>query len=187
MKFRHHLVPAALAALLVSGAPAGAQQYDSAYSDLNLDECSVTKSDDFGTTWSCPGYKGIPVMVAEGDLRFFVSYGLKSTAEKAAEQTLPPFNYLGSKIEWRVSNAEGGFKPFATILRYYIDKLEQGEKAGQVLVITRLGEGATCHVAYIDALANENANELARQTADEKAAAFDCGDEPEIVGEFTAW
>lgn len=180
------LLPAALAALLAGAGGAAAQQLDSAYTDVNLDACSVITSDDFGSTWACPGHKGIPVMIAEGDLRFFVSYGLKSTEERAASQTPPPFNYLGPRIEWRLSNAEGGWKPFATILRYFTQR-DPDEREGQVLVVTKLEMGATCHVAYIDALANPDANSIARDAADELAPDFDCDDEPEIVGEFEAW
>lgn len=182
-------IAAAMTALVVLPLTAQglcAQQVDSAYTDVDLDACTVVSSDDFGATWTCPGYKGIPVMIAEGDLRFFVSYGLKSTEEKAASQTLPPFNYLGPKIEWRLSNAEGGWKPFATILRYYTQQ-DPNEREGQVLVVTKLEVGATCHVAYVDAIANPNANALARDAADELARDFDCADEPEIIGKFGAW
>jgi hypothetical protein len=180
------LILAALAILLAT-VTASAQQIESNYTDVDLDECTVVSSDDFGSTWACSGYKGIPVMIAEGDLRFFVSYGLKSTEEKAAEQTLPPFNHLGEKIEWRLSNADGGWKPFATILRYFVQREEGGAEDGQILVVTKIEPGATCHIAYIDALANKDANELAREAADENAADFDCADEPEIVGNFEAW
>jgi len=167
---------------------ATAQQIESSYTDLDLNTmCTVIESDDFGTMWACEGLKGIPVMVTEGDLRMFVSYGLHSTTEKAAEQTLGPFNRLGEKIEWRVSNAEGHWKPFATILRFFTER-EDSEKAGQVLVVTKVATGATCHIAYVDALANPNANELAREAADKKAKDFDCDkDEPEYVGKFEAW
>lgn len=175
-------------ALIAAAAPAGAQQIESSYTDLDLNTmCTVIESDDFGSTWACPGLKGIPVMVAEGDLRMFVSYGLTSTTEKAAEQTLGPFNHLGEKIEWRVSNAEGYWKPFATILRYFVQR-EGTETEGQVLVVTKVKPGATCQIAYVDALANPNANELARKVADEKARDFDCeANEPEFVGKFEAW
>jgi hypothetical protein len=165
---------------------AHAQQFVSSYTDIDLDECTVISSDDFGSTWACSGLKGMPVMIGEGDLRMFVSYGLTSTTERAAEQTLPPFNHLGPKIEWRVSNADGAYKPFASILRYFVSK-QDGETEGQVLVVTKIVPGATCHVAYIDALANPDANALARKTADEKAVDFDCKNEPEIVGKFEAW
>lgn len=184
MPLRHAIIGLAAGLLLTGGA--AAQQIESAYTDLNLDACSVVSSDDMGSTYSCAGYKGIPVMVAEGDLRFFVSYGLESTTERAATQTPPPFNFPGRKIEWRMSNAEGGWKPFATILRFFVDR--EGEDAdGQILVVTRLEQGATCHVAYIDALANADANEMARRAADELAPAFDCDNEPKIVGRFEAW
>ncbi len=175
-------------ALLVQASPVAAQQIESSYTDLDLNTlCTVIESDDFGTMWACPGLKGIPVMVSEGDLRMFVSYGLTSTTEKAAEQTLSPFNRLGSKIEWRVSNAEGHWKPFATILRYFVQR-EETESEGQVLVVTKVKPGATCQIAYIDALANPDANELARNAADEGAPGFDCeADEPEYVGKFEAW
>ena len=175
-----------LALVPLFGLPAVAQQVESAYSDVDLDQCSLIHSDDFGTRWACPGYRGFPVMIAESDLRFFVSYGFGAPEEPAAGQTLPPFNTLGPRIEWRLSNAGGGWKPFATILRYLTER-ETGEDEGQVLVVTRLEPGATCHVAYVDALANDDANELARRAADEQAADFDCAEAAAIVGDFTAW
>ncbi len=172
--------------LVLAALPALGQENQSSYTDLNLDECSIVSSDDMGSTWTCSGYRGIPVMVAEGDLRFFISYGLKMAEERAAEQTLPPFNHPGERIEWRLGMKDGELKPIATILRFFTQR-EEGEDEAQILVVTRLGVGATCHVAYVDATANSDANELARQAADEIAPEFDCADEPEIVGDFEAW
>ena len=64
---------------------------------------------------------------------------------------------------------------------------ETGENSGQVLVVTQLVEGNTCHIAYVDARANDNANELARAAAD-ASGSFDCAsDDVEIIGKFTAW
>ncbi|MCP4383117.1 MAG: hypothetical protein GY798_17125, partial [Hyphomicrobiales bacterium] len=70
------------------------------------------------------------------------------------------------------------WSPFATILRFFPD-LGDGE-TGQVLVITKLGgSGQICHVGYVDALANPQANALARQIADNVAPLFDCqADQP---------
>jgi hypothetical protein len=177
-----------LTAVLIGGAvPAlASDDVQSAYTDLDLTQCLVMESDDFGTNWACPGYKGMPTYIAEGDLRFMVSYGFGADREKAAEQTLPPFNTLGTKIEWRLSNRTGGWRPFATIIRYFVQR-EGGDAEGQVLVVTRIEPGATCQTAYIDALANPDANELARKAADEKARDFDCADEPETIGTFKAW
>lgn len=185
-------IVAGISLALALAAPAAAQFNQSEYTDIDLDACTVVNSDDFGSTWACNGYKGIPVMISEGDLRMMVSYGLTSTEEKAASQTLPPFNHLGEKIEWRLSNAAGGYKPFATIVRYLVQRLdpETGEEKkpeGQVLVVTRIEPGATCQIAWIDAVANPDANELARKTADEQAPGFDCENDPEIVGKFETW
>jgi hypothetical protein len=179
-------VAAAALPLLIT--PAAAQLFNSSYSTLKFEECTVITSDDFGSTWACPGLKGMPVMVRESERRFRVSYGLTSTTEKAAEQTLPPVNSLADEIEWRVSNAEGSYKPFATILKF-LTKPEAGSNKpeGEVLVVTKVSPGATCHVAYIDALANPDAQALALKAADEKAKDFDCANPPEIIGTFEAY
>ena len=177
-----HLLAAAALVALATPAYAG---FNSAYTDINLDECLVLEADDFGASWSCPGYKGYPLMVTEGDLRFSLLYGFG--AKMSDGQTLPPFNHLGEKLEWRLSNDSGRWMPIATIVRYHTADPETGEDKGQVLVVTQLVEGNSCHIAYIDALANKNANELAREAAD-KSGDFDCAsDEVEIIGKFEAY
>jgi len=174
------------AALVLAGTAPALAAFESAYTDVNLDECSIIETSDFGSVWACAGYKGTPVRIAEGDLRFFVSYGFGAEDEPAAGQTPPPFNTLGPKIEWRLSNASGAWKPVATIVRYFVSKGD-GASEGQILVVTQLVEGATCHIAYVDALANPDPNTLAREAADGMAGAHDCAADPEIVGDFEAW
>lgn len=163
-----------LLALIVPGHALAQAGIVSAYTDVNLDECLVLNADDFGASFACPGYKGFPLYIAEGDLRFFVSYGFGALDEMAVEQTLPQFNTLGAKLEWRLSNKSGDFKPFATILRYYTQSGDSATPDGQVLVVTKIEEGSTCHIAYIDAKLTPNANEEARAWADEEAENFDC-------------
>jgi hypothetical protein len=86
-----------------------------------------------------------------------------------------------------LSNALGRWMPIATIVRYHTADPETGEDKGQVLVVTQLVEGNSCHIAYIDALANADANVLAREAAD-RSGDFDCAsDEVEVIGEFAAW
>ncbi|MDB5621643.1 MAG: hypothetical protein JWR39_206 [Devosia sp.] len=169
------------------GAPALAQAgLLSAYSDLNLDECLVLDADDFGVSWACPGYKGFPLKVLEGDLRFSLAYGFGDNNQNGT-QTLPPFNRLGPKLEWRLSNVSGRWLPIATIVRYHTANPETGVDSNEILVVSQIAQGNSCHIAYVDALANPDANELARAAAD-KAGDFDCAlDEVEIVGEFKAW
>lgn len=181
-------LPILLAAATILGLAAPAQAaFDSAYTDINLDKCLLLQADDFGASWACPGYKGYPLKVAEGDLRFILSYGFNQAKEPLGGQTLPPFNHLGPKMEWRLSNASGRWMPIATIVRYFTQNPETSEETNEVLVVTQLVDGQTCHIAYIDALANTDANELARQAAD-KAGSFDCvNDAVDIPGKFAAW
>lgn len=182
----HPVVAVAATALSVSlcaSLPARAASTDSIYTDINLDECLVLEADDFGASFACPGYKGYPLWIAEGDLRFFVSYGFGAPDEPAASQTLPAFNTIGAKLEWRLSNKSGAWKPFATILRWHTDAGDAPGPDGQILVVTKLEEGNTCHIAYVDtqnlAMPGDNANEIARNFADTMAADFDCAaDEP---------
>ena len=175
-------------AVLLLGTPAFAQSgFVSAYTDLDIEQCLVLEADDFGASWACPGYKGFPLKVQEGDLRFSLGYGFNPETSSAGAQTLPPFNNLGSTIEWRLSNAKGYFFPIASIVRYHTADNETGENKGQVLVVSQIAEGNSCHIAYVDALANKDANDLARAAAD-KAGKFNCmTDEPEVIGTFNAY
>lgn len=169
-------------------APASAQSgFTSAYTDLDLEQCLVLEADDFGASWACPGYKGFPIRVEEGDLRFSLSYGFDPDADSPGFQTLPPFNSLGDKLEWRLSNASGRWFPIAAIVRYHTADPETGEDKGQVLAVTQIAKGNSCHIAYVDAVANADANALARAAAD-KAGSFDCmTDTPEVIGAFSAY
>jgi len=159
---------------------------DAQYTDIDFDECTTIESDDMGATSVCPGYKGYPVVIGEGDLRMFVSFGIKPTEEKAMQQTLGPFNHLGAKIEWRIESDDETFQPRATISRWFTAG-DDGTDKGQVLVVTQIKPGATCQIALIDALAVKNANEKAREIADAKAGSFDCANEPEIIQPFRAF
>jgi hypothetical protein len=149
----------------------------SAYTDLDLSTCEQEPPDPNDPlqsgVWWCEGLNGIDVYVAEGDLRFFVSYGEFADDQPAASETLPAFNTLGPRIEWRLD--ESG-EPFATILRF---QTESGEGAqGSTLVVTRLSLlGKVCHVGFVDAVANPDANALAREVADRVAPDFRCGEE----------
>ena len=170
-----------LAVLAFAALALGAGRIDSAYTKIDLEKCALqaapSEEGTDGGTWTCEGYKGIPVRVAEGDLRMFVSYGDNAEEEIAAGQTLPNFNTVNETLEWRLENG----RPFATILRWFTDNPDGGAP-GSILVVTQLVPGAICHVARIDARANSNANVLARQAADDLAGSFDCSQGPQIIG-----
>ncbi len=164
-----NLLGLALAVFLLAG-PAKAQT--STYTALDLATCRqepINPKDPLQSgIWHCAGYLDIPVYVAEGDLCFFVSYGPNAATEIAATQTPPPFNTIHTTLEWRLDAAG---VPFATILRFFTERGDGTQ--GQVLVVTRI-EGPVCHVAYVDARAHANANELAQQAADLFARSFSC-------------
>lgn len=160
--------------------PAFAETIRSVYTPLKLKDCeNITPPEtpeSYGGAFRCEGYGGMDVRVAEGDLRMFVSYGPDAALQTAAEQTLPQFNTLGETLEWRLADE----KPFATILRFRWDS-DNGE--GSTLVVTKLGDTDACHVAYVVATGNPNANALARQVADGQARGFDCErDKPRTYG-----
>ena len=143
---------------------------------------------DGSTTRFCPGKAGLGVLISEDDLREIVSVGRNRSAaakEPAAEVWFAPFNSTTNTVEWRAVNG----KPFAIIQRWHIaDNSDQDKDsrpiAKPMLAVTRLPPGEVCHVAYIDAQANPNPNELARKAADELARNFKCGkDEVQVIGE----
>ncbi|WP_321501194.1 hypothetical protein [Breoghania sp.] len=157
-------------------AASAAERFDSAYTKLKLDDCMMTsvpsQEGTDGGSWLCEGYRKIPVSVSEGDLRMFVSFGDNAANEMAASQTLSGFNSVNETLEWRLVES-GGRQPFATILRWFVQTGEGG--TDQVLIVTRLGLGATCQVARINATRTPDANTMAREIADTRARAFQCG------------
>lgn len=180
----------ALSLLAFAGDVALAQSVASVYTALDLKKCRHTPPkdvEDYGE-WACAGagYGGIGVYVAAGDQRSYVSYGRKASEQPAAKQTLASFNGEGKTIEWRGERAtDGNLKPYATIMRWSTTVSgDAGEPVkGQVLVVTRLGPGGVCHIGYVDARANSDANALARKIADENARTFKCrAGKPIVLG-----
>ena len=190
---RRQLIVPAAAALFAAAfgliSPANAQTFSSSYTSTAPKDCrTIGKPENGGTTQVCPGKSGLVVVISEDDLRQTVSVGPDRAAaskEPAAEAWFAPFNSTANTVEWRAVDG----KPFAIIQRWLIADNNDLDKAGSptskpMLAVTRLPPGPVCHVAYIDGQANRNANELARQAADEFARDFKCGkDEVKVVGE----
>jgi hypothetical protein len=176
-------------AATISAASAAAQDISSAYTKLDVRrDCRSRPAravEDYGD-WRCKGYAGTPMWLGAGDQRMYVSFGAKAEKEPAAEQTLAPFNdFYRGVVEWRLVDG----KAFAAIMRWNVKRpadMEDREIRGRALVVTRLPPGPVCHIGYVDALANPNANELAREIADRHARDFACGkDKPVILGKIT--
>ena len=188
------IVPAATVLFAAASgmiSPANAQTFSSSYTSTAPKDCRTIgkpKDPDGGTMQVCPGKSGLVVVISEDDLRQTVSVGPNRMAagkEPAAESWFAPFNSTSPTLEWRAVDG----KPFAIIQRWLIADNNDLDKGGSptskpMLAVTRLPPGPVCHVAYIDGQANRNANELARQAADEFARDFKCGkDEVKVVGE----
>jgi hypothetical protein len=186
---RQIIVPAA-AALFAAAfgliSPANAQTFSSSYTSTAPKDCrTIGKPENGSAKQVCPGKSGLVVVISEDDLRQTVSVGpnhIAARKEPAAETGFAPFNSAANTVEWRAVDGT----PFAIIQRWLISDTD---KAGSpiskpMLAVTRLPPGPVCHVAYIDGQANRNANELARQAADEFARDFKCGkDEVKVIGE----
>jgi hypothetical protein len=179
------------AALMFAVSSANAQTFSSSYSSTAPKGCRMIGKPselDGSTTRLCPGKSGLMVRIAEDDLRETVSVGRSGAAAArgpAAQVWFHPFNSSSHTVEWR--SADG--KPFAIIQRWYLADNGDPDNSGRptdkpMLAVTRLPPGEVCHVAYIDAQANPNANELARKAADERARDFKCGkDEVKVIGD----
>ena len=165
--------------------PAAANPVKSLYTTVELKACKQVKRHRDGGAWHCEGLAGLPVYVADGDLRQFLSVGEDAQKRRAATQTLGAFNTIfesGSDratIEWRFSRRGERQIPYAIIVRFHTS--QEGRK-GDVLVVSKVSASETCHVAYIDALANSDAITLARFVADNQAKTFDCRNEPHAEG-----
>ena len=179
--------------LLLSSGVLAAEPFTSAYTSFDTAKCRHqpgSDEEDYGS-WRCQGYRGLPIRLAAGDQRMFVSFGKAGANDIAANETFAAFNSADhGTVEWRL--AAGQRQPFATILQWQV-MTEADHKAeakgsspasGRVLVVTRLGKDGTCHVGYVDARANgDAANALARKIADEHVRSFHCGkDKPMVLG-----
>lgn len=157
--------------------------WNSFYSDTDVSRCTLHEQAQEGdgewATFRCGGYGGMNVYISEADLRFSLGYGQNGMNQKSFSQRLSPFNTIGKKMEWRLHDGQ----VVATILRYYTETGSDGDK-GQILVVTKVNGNEACHMAYVDALANKGANEMARDAADRMAYSFNCQtDSPVHVGE----
>lgn len=66
----------------------------SVYSTIDIEgNCRLVRQyeNNMGGQWRCPGFDGGPeLLVAEGDLRYFLGYGLRAKKQISFGQTLGP-------------------------------------------------------------------------------------------------
>ena len=154
-----------LALLLAAPAPA-----TSAYTDLDLNRCTVLSQIEEGasTSWRCPGYGGVPLVVLSGDDRWDLDAGIDNERwESPMEFSTPP-----RRVEWRLRNG----RPFAIIFRLSLTNEDRGART--VLIVETLGRpGAPgCQILTVEGSVR-HANAVARREADARAATFRCGED----------
>ena len=193
MTFRSLLAAVSLAALAACGAQeeavpepgttegdeAGPELtgFASTYSELDLEACEQTSLEtEEGTSasWTCNGFGDIPLFVDEGDGRFDLDAGVHDSTF----ETIGAFNAINTTIEWRLKDGD----PFAVIFRYNDVSMES--KGRTVLAVEKIGrtDSPGCRVAQI-AGETPDANQVARDLADQSVAEFICGvDEAALVG-----
>lgn len=186
------IIPLALAALIATPLSVGAAEsvYTDASTDKGCENVGTPAPEDVdmgNVSLKCKGYKDFPFYFNAYDNRESTYFGhLGKEILDGAGETFETFNYIGDKIEWRLDDK--GI-PRATILRYMIQNLNpetsEPDKAyeGQVLVVSRVGQPddmTGCVTAYVDALENNDAEELARKLADKQAPDFPCGKEKPV-------
>lgn len=162
----------------------------STYTKINFKKsCKVLEESEEGAsvTMLCQGLDDYDIHFAEGDLRHAVRFGHIDKSDGTIWQSFGQWNRIGETVEWRLKQG----KPVATVLRWFIENIDnQGSadpaRVGQVLVISRVAgkdDAKACVAGYVDALANPDANEIARQVADAIAPDFACGsDKPAYHG-----
>jgi len=185
-------LPALVLVGLAAPAHAASSVYTSSATDKGCETVGTPTPEDAemgSISLKCAGYKDYPFYFNAYDGRSSSYFGhLSKEILDGAGETFEVFNYFddSDKIEWRLDDKG---VPRATILRYHTQNLNpvsyepDAEHEGQVLVISRVGQPddkTGCVTAYIDALENKNANEMARKLADEQAPTFPCGKEKPV-------
>ena len=183
--------------LLLTAGIAHAGAITSEYTKLDFENgcqwkpAASEEEEQMGGEAVCKGYGDYPVYFAEGDLRQFMAYGPVDDPF-IFSSGFAEWNAVHDVIEWRLEDG----RPFATIHRWFIDNIDpdtgsaDAKRRGQVLAIASVaepdapaGNKVSCVVGYVDALANDNANELARQIADGVGRYFLCGrNQPQYYG-----
>lgn len=130
----------------------------------------------------CNGSNGLSIILSFGDLRESIEiYDEPFEDHETNWYSFSQWNSVNNVFEFRLADGV----PQATIHRVFIDNINPDtgsadeKRRGQMLVITSIGRGnehPSCMVGVVDALANKNANELARQLADNLALNITCGE-----------
>lgn len=142
----------------------------SVYTSLAEADCRLVERDEEtgGTTSRCPGTAGYALLVHDWDARMTVDVaapGGRAHPLRYSGVITSAFSSLGPRAEWRMRNG----KPVALIVRVNaFENPETPDRATSYLAVARITPRETCVTDRIPPSAN--ANEAARQAADQSAS-----------------
>jgi hypothetical protein len=183
------LLPALLLSIVGgAGAQAVTGRVRSVFTALEAGDCIAVDAKSTSSAMRCPGIGGLHVLHEQTGGRTYLTFAPEhgNAGARSARRSLAASNFVigperrRAMIEWRVSRPEGKPIPYATIVRYVT---AADGRRGEVLVVSKVGAGGSCHVAYVDALANRDAIVVAREIADGRARQFDCSKPPTVEGQ----
>ena len=157
--------------------------FSSAYTQVDLEQCTVTDSESEEGQWAqrhCPGYKGVRLFVDDGDGRFDVDAGSRNPMF----ETIGAFNDPPETVEWRLDNGV----PFAVIYRLHDVSMESGSggdsgRKRSVLFVESIGKAGGPHGCTVAQIAGDTPepNRRARELADTTARDFQCTETPPVI------
>jgi hypothetical protein len=177
----------ALVLAAAAAAPSFAQANDSAYVQV-FDDC-VQREEGRDFFSDCAAHGDWMVYVSAGEHHADLAYSQRGQGDQwqaAPPRKNLPFVDLGDVMEWRL---DGAGEAFATIYRtsyegYSVEGDGVGAARQSFLTVTALRPGAeieACPVAHVEASQQPDANQIARDAADNLAPGWQCGVDEVIV------
>lgn len=158
-----------VAAVILSLVSAGSAQNRSVYTSTKTSACKTLESNpDEGGSYvgECRGAAGYKVHLIEGDIRQTIDVISPKGKKFPLDFTsyFGAFSYIGERLEWRLRSG----KPVALIARYYVADVEGVQKSRSYLMVSKVGDPASCVTDIVDP--GKGQNEKARKLADEAAS-----------------
>ena len=165
------------------GAPAfgsnlSAEKISSRYTSVAADDCELIREERALAEFECAGVDGWTVIRTISDLRDFLRLRKDGIELGPVPKPIGPFNETGDTLEWRGRMMDGEWRPFALIMRWFIDVSAAWPDRPdiQVLYVFRFDpeRPLLCTAGYIEVANNPNPNEDARRLADQMRDASTC-------------
>lgn len=130
---------------------------------------------------TCPGLGGTKTVVNAFETRVRIGFRWPNGGHPKKVIWVVEAWSAGFVIDWRGAKEPKGFLPYAAIVRMKFARDGGPEVGDQVLAVIRVRHDDACVMGAVDAGANRNANELAREIADARPS-FICGRDKPVIG-----